>query len=102
MRPSLTRQLKQIDDDIFTVSNIFDGAECLELVARAESIGFEAASVRTPSGPKMMTHIRNNDRVVFNDVQLADEMWKRIRSFLPVLDGQSACGVDSQLRIYRY
>lgn len=50
----------------------------------------------------MMTHIRNNDRVVFNDVELASKMWERIRSFLPALDGQTACRVDSQLRIYRY
>lgn len=98
----MTRELHQIDSDIFTVSNIFSRAECIELVERAESMGFEAASVRTSSGPQMMTHIRNNDRVVFDDAELAGEMWERIRSFLPALDGEIACGVDSQLRIYRY
>ena len=50
MRPSLTRQLKQIDDDIFTVSNIFDGAECLELVARAESIATFILDHAMPNG----------------------------------------------------
>ena len=98
----MTRQLQQIDDDIFTVSDIFGRDECLHLVSRAEAIGFEAASVRTSSGPQMMTHIRNNDRVVFSDVELANELWSRIHPFLPALDGQIACGVDSQLRIYRY
>lgn len=98
----MTRELHQIDDDICTVSNVFSPGECLELIERAESLGFEAASVRTSSGPQMMTHIRNNDRVVFNDDTLASQMWERIRSHLPTLDGQIACGVDSQLRIYRY
>jgi len=98
----MTRQLEKIDDDIFTVSGIFDRDECLHLVERAESIGFEAASVRTSSGPQMMTNIRNNDRVVFNDAELAAKMWERIRSFLPALDEQTACGVDHGLRIYRY
>ena len=98
----MTRQIHKIDDDIFTVSDVFDRDECLHLVARAESIGFEAASVRTSSGPQMMTQIRNNDRVVFDDVELAGKMWERIRAYLPTLDGQNACGVDSQLRIYRY
>ena len=98
----MTRQLQRIDDDIFTVSNVFGHDECIDLIARAESIGFEAASVRTSSGPQMMTHIRNNDRVDFNDAELASEMWERIRSFLPALDGQNACSVDSHLRIYRY
>jgi predicted 2-oxoglutarate/Fe(II)-dependent dioxygenase YbiX len=98
----MTRQLQTIDEDIFTVSNTFSRDECLDLIARAESIGFEAASVRTSRGPQMMTHIRNNDRVVFKDAELANVMWERIRSFLPALDGQAACGVDFQLRIYRY
>ena len=98
----MTRQLHKIDDEIFTVSGVFDRDECLHLVARAESIGFAAASVRTSSGPQMMTHIRNNDRIVFDDVELAGKMWERIRTNLPTLDGQHACGVDSQLRIYRY
>ena len=49
-----------------------------------------------------MTQIRNNDRMVFDDAELAGEMWARVHSFLPTLDGQIACGVDSQLRIYRY
>ncbi len=86
----MTRQLQKIDDDIFTVSDVFDRDECLHLVARAESLGFEAASVRTSNGPQMMTHIRNNDRVVFDDVELAGKMWERIRTYLPTLDGQNA------------
>jgi predicted 2-oxoglutarate/Fe(II)-dependent dioxygenase YbiX len=98
----MTRQRQAIDDDIFTVSAIFSRDECLDLIARAESLGFEAASVRTSHGPQMMTQIRNNDRVVFQDAELANEMWERIRPFLPVLNDQIACGVDSQLRIYRY
>jgi predicted 2-oxoglutarate/Fe(II)-dependent dioxygenase YbiX len=98
----MTCQLQRIDDDIFTVSEVFDREECRDLIARAESLVFEAASVRTSNGPQMMTQIRNNDRVVFSDNELANAMWSRIHSFLPKLDGQVACGVDSQLRIYRY
>ncbi|MFO1066099.1 MAG: 2OG-Fe(II) oxygenase [Pirellulales bacterium] len=81
---------------------MFGPDECRDLIARAEMIGFEAASVRTSAGPQMMTNIRNNDRVVFNDHLLAHEMWFRIRPFLPTLDDQIACGVDPQIRIYRY
>ena len=98
----MIQQLQQIDADIFTVSNVYGGDECREIIARAESLGFEPASVRTSNGPVMKTHIRNNDRVAFNDAELADDMWARIQSFLPELDGQVACGVDSRLRIYRY
>ncbi|QDU97329.1 hypothetical protein Pla8534_51750 [Lignipirellula cremea] len=50
----------------------------------------------------MMTRIRNNDRVVFYDAELASQMWQRIHPFVPVLEEHTACGVDSNLRIYRY
>lgn len=29
-------------------------------------------------------------------------MWERVRSLLPEIDGATACGVDSDLRFYRY
>ena len=91
-----------IDPDIFRIANLFTRDECLRLIDLAESIGFEAASVRTASGPKMMSHIRNNDRVVLNDPELAGEMWSRVAAYLPMLDGCLPTGVDSQLRFYRY
>ena len=98
----MLRRPTTIDDGVITVSNVFAPDECLALVARAEAIGFAAASVRTSGGPEMIPHIRNNDRVTFHDTELASDLWERIRPYLPDLDGQSPCGIDSQLRVYRY
>ena len=95
-------QLNQHDKDIFTVTGLLTASECADLIARGESIGFEPASVRTESGQKMMTNIRNNDRVVFTDEKLARELWERIAAVLPILDGTAPCGVDACLRFYRY
>ncbi len=91
-----------IDDGVFTVSNIFSHQECQALIARAEAIGFEAASVRTSVGPQMLPQIRNNERVNLLDVDLANQMWHRVERFLPLVDNCISCGVDSQLRFYRY
>ncbi|MEM7558985.1 MAG: 2OG-Fe(II) oxygenase [Planctomycetota bacterium] len=93
---------KFIDDDIFTIANVFSAQECLELIARAEEIGSEAASVRIRSGPRMMPQVRNNTRVVLTDAELAEIMWVRVRDVLPRYDSQHAIGVDEQLRFYRY
>ena len=95
-------EIFQHDPDVFTINDLYSETECSELIARAESIGFEAASVRTRSGQKMMTKIRNNDRVVLTDSELANDMWNRVRHLLPVLDGEVATGVDPTLRFYRY
>ncbi len=94
--------VQEIDDDIFTVTEVLSAGECQELIELAESLGFQPASVRTSDGPKMMTTVRNNDRVVHVDDQLANLLWHRIHHVLPVLDGAHACGVDCQLRFYRY
>ena len=91
-----------VDPDIFTVAGVFSAAECSELIERAETIGFEAASVRTQSGQKMMTNIRNNDLVNLDDPELAALMWPRISHVLPAIDDQRAVGVDFRLRFYRY
>lgn len=91
-----------VDPDILTVAGVFTATECSALIERAESIGFNAASVRTHSGPKLMTNIRNNDRVNLDDPDLAALMWSRISPVLPSLDGQHAVGVDRHLRFYRY
>ena len=93
---------KFIDPDIFTVAGVLSNAECSALIQRAESIGFNAASVRTHSGPKMLTKIRNNDRVNLEDPELAALMWSRVSHLLPSLDDQQAVGVDANLRFYRY
>ncbi len=91
-----------VDPDVFTVSGVLTVDECRALIERAESIGFAAASVRTHSGPKMMTNIRNNDRVNLDDAELANLMWSRVSSVLPILDDLRPLSVDHRLRFYRY
>ncbi|MEM6691956.1 MAG: 2OG-Fe(II) oxygenase [Planctomycetota bacterium] len=95
-------QAEFVNPDIFTVSDVLASDECRELIKRAESIGFSAATVRTRSGSRMMKNIRNNDRVNLDDAKLAALMWSRISSVLPMLDGERPLSVDQRLRFYRY
>lgn len=88
--------------DIFTISGVFSKSECDSLIQRAEEIGFSSAEVRTKTGSELMTNIRNNDRVNFQDSELAQLMWSRVSDVLPVLDGKHAVGTDDRLRFYRY
>ena len=94
--------VQQNDPDVFTIDSVYSVEECNALIARAESIGFEAASVRTRSGQKMMKELRNNDRVALHDVKLAEDMWNRVKNRLPILDGEQPTSVDPNLRFYRY
>src|SRR4051812_45918059 len=98
----MSLELIAVDTGIYTVASVFTPDECQALIERAEQIGFEAASVRTSTGAKMMTEIRNNDRVVLQDAGLAELMYRRIEAALPELDQSKPCGVDDHLRFYRY
>ena len=92
-----------IDKDIFTVSAVFTPLECEELIAKGEDIGFEAASVTTSSGPQMMTNVRNNDRVIMEDVSFAHSVWERVRSIVPQeIEGGAVRGLNERFRFYRY
>jgi hypothetical protein len=95
--------MQEIDAGIYTISAFLDGNQTAAHIASAEKIGFDAASIRTSEGPKMMSSIRNNDRVELESSEIASALWERLRNFsLPHIDGLRADGVSRMIRYYRY
>ena len=92
-----------IAENLFTLPQLLSEAECAQLIARGEALGFEAASITTAFGPRMMPDVRNNDRVIFDDTELAQDLWERIRPFVPAeLADSRAFGLNERFRFYRY
>jgi prolyl 4-hydroxylase len=95
--------LTKVADNIFTVEDFLTRAECLQYIVRSEEIGYELAKVNTASGSKVKTDVRNNSRAFYNNEELAQELWKKIRPFAPAQLGHSiACGLNELFRFYRY
>jgi len=92
----------EIAETLFTVADLLTPAECQQLIERGERIGFEAASVATAAGAKMMTNLRNNDRATFDDPALAAQLWERVEPHVPSLGGSTPVGLNERLRFYRY
>lgn len=68
----------------YLLRNVFSPEECRSIVALCEKVGFEEALVNVGGGrQKLLTDIRNNTRVMIDDVPLADEIFDRIRAHLP-------------------
>ena len=89
--------------DLFTVPDFLAPQECRALISRGESLGFEAASVATAAGAQMLTNVRNNDRVTFDDTTYAAALWPRVRPHIPALiDGATPTGLNERFRFYRY
>lgn len=96
--------LHSYSERVFTIPDFLSRAECEELIALAEAHGFEAASVRTRSGPELMANVRNNQRLIFSAPRWQEKLWSRLSAAgLPLLDGNSeAVGLPADLRFYKY
>lgn len=93
----------KIADGIYTIPNLLTQGECQNLIAFTEGIGYEAAPITTGGGFVMRPDIRNNARVIVDDAQRAEALWRRVRAEAPqILDGRQAIGLNERFRFYRY
>jgi predicted 2-oxoglutarate/Fe(II)-dependent dioxygenase YbiX len=92
-----------VDDRIRRLPGAFSAAECADLVRLAEAVGFHAAPVTTAAGFVMMPDVRNNTRVILDDVPRAAALWERLAPAIPERLGRfRAVGLNERLRFYRY
>jgi len=98
----MTAMLK-ITKGVYTVSNFLRPDECEKLIIQGEEKGFEEATISFPQQPKMMRSARNNDRVTFESVDLANALFPRIAPHLhQILPSENADSLNPRFRFYRY
>ena len=95
-----------LDDEqpyIFKVHDVLSPDECTQLIARIEALGPEVATINTYSGTRINLDVRNNERVIFDDRELADTIMTRIRHRVPeTIHGMQLVGANERFRCYRY
>jgi hypothetical protein len=91
-------------DDIFVVKNFLTNEECDTLIGKAEKIGFGEAPITGPSGVYLNKSMRNNERIMVDDLDLASDLWKKLEMFVsPIVKGMwKPCGLNERFRYYRY
>lgn len=88
---------------LFTVPGILTPTECLGFIARIEAGQPTPAPITTHRGPIMRPDVRNNSRVILDDLRLAAELYDRIAAHIPhSLLRMRAVGVNERFRCYRY
>jgi len=88
---------------VFEISEFADTGFCNRVIGRANALGFEPATITSENGTLVTPEIRNNDRVIFDDVDFAEDLWLRVSShFQKPFKGLTATGVNERFRVYRY
>jgi hypothetical protein len=88
---------------LWTVDALCSPAECRALVDRIEAARPSPAPITTARGFVMRPDIRNNDRAVFDDLDLAARLFERARPHVPdPILGMRPIATNERFRCYRY
>jgi len=84
---------------VLVIHNFLSGEECKALIQRSEGLTYEPGTV----ADVVMEQVRNNERVLVDDVNLASELFHRAEPFLPAeIERQKLVGFNERWRFYRY
>jgi prolyl 4-hydroxylase len=93
-------------ESIVTVSNFLAPEECEEFIRLTLAAGYEEAPITTFRGFQMRPDIRNNTRVIKDDIALAARLWERMKGLAPTTNHRigswHAHGFNERFRFYRY
>ncbi|BDS11388.1 prolyl hydroxylase family protein [Aureispira anguillae] len=94
----------RLDEDIFCIKNFMSKADCQKWIEFSEKQGYELAKVNMGFGKQVVNKaIRNNERFIYDNEELASELWDKIRPFV-ILETEYgiACGLNERFRFYKY
>lgn len=94
---------ESVNQHVYIVRDFFSADECDHYIQKAQKVGFSSAPINTPFGPKIVSDVRNNTRVIIDDHQIAADLWARIDDFRPPnTRNWRACGINERFRFYHY
>jgi len=84
---------------VLVIHDFLSTEECAALIQRSEGLTYEPGTV----ADAVIKDVRNNERVLLDDVTLAGDLYRRAEPFLPAnLDGDRLVGFNERWRFYRY
>ena len=85
------------------VEEFFTPEECKGFIDFSEKQGYEESLIRTREGEVMNKEIRDNDRVIWDNPQIAEQIWEMVKDMWPAdIDGYEPIGLNERFRFYRY
>lgn len=89
-----------IENRIITIENFFTAQECKNYIDLSEKLGYETAKLDTG---KVVSEVRNNERVFYENQELADLIFERGKEFfVPQIGKSEVVGINELFRFYKY
>ncbi len=96
-------KVNRLNEQVYTIEGFLSKENCVRLINQSEIIGYSDATVETERGAKRIAEVRNNQRVLFTDYDLAATLWNTAKEYAPVKIGNSnAIGLNELFRFYKY
>lgn len=87
----------------FVLLNVFTPEECQQWIDLSEERGYSPALINSGAQQTLRTDIRNNSRCMIDDVDMAQVIFERIKSYLPnEFNNCQLIGLNERLRFLRY
>jgi len=84
---------------VLLIHDFLSGEECTALIRRSEALNYEPGTV----ADVIIEQVRNNERVLIDDVTLASDLFNRAERFLPAdIEGHKLVEFNERWRFYRY
>ncbi|REC59060.1 oxidoreductase, 2OG-Fe(II) oxygenase [Chryseobacterium pennae] len=88
---------------IFLIEDFLSEAECNEYIALSQEKNFEEAKINVGGRQMMSKGIRNNDRLMIFDNNLAEDLFKKAITFLPQEhENCRLLNFNEMFRVYKY
>lgn len=93
---------QNITKNIFLIDNFLTEEECDFHIKASETIGYELAKVNVNGKQTIMTTVRNNQRVLMFDEEMAAEIWEKLKPFVDAYPTAEPIGLNEMWRYYKY
>jgi len=91
-------------ENIATIDDFLTAEECQHYIGLSEQGGYDGATITTESGGVLRPEVRNNDRYILDDKNIAALLWQRMSHLIenPYHNRWEPLGLNERLRFYRY
>jgi prolyl 4-hydroxylase len=88
---------------LFEIEDFFTSQMCDDFILWSEQQGYDEAKVQVNGTEIMMKNIRNNSRITFTDIALANRVWDQFKSYaVPLFANSEVIGLNEMFRFYKY